>query len=185
MTTYNLVLLVAMLIGNQLGNSSCFHFLFCFNFSCVLQRAGGNYYSFQLIFIGVQLLHNVVLLFAIQKSESAIHVYIYLLFFGFPFHLCHDRALRRVPSALLYQRFSLAIYFMQSIAQSVPISQFIPISSSVLGNYQFVPYVCDSISALQISLSIPFQGQLLKKEKNLPLVLSSPFENMYCSQSQF
>jgi len=89
---------------------------------------------------------------------------------------------------VLYQRFSLAIYFMHSINSvylSVPISQFIPISSSVLGNSKFVLYICDSISALQISLSIPFQGQLLKKEKNLPLVWSSPFENRYCSQNQF
>ena len=35
-----------------------------------------------------------------QKSESAVHVYIYLLVFGFPFHLGRHRALRRVPCAV-------------------------------------------------------------------------------------
>ena len=37
---------------------------------------------------------------------------------------------------------------------SVPISQFIPPPPSPLRNHKFVFYICDSISALQISSSI-------------------------------
>ena len=52
---------------------------------------------FFLIFIGVQLLYNVVLVSAIQQSES---VYIYPLFVSFPSYLGHHRALSRVPCAV-------------------------------------------------------------------------------------
>ena len=50
-------------------------------------------------FIGVQLLYNVVLVSAIQQTESVICVciciciYIYIPFFVFPSHLGHHRAL--------------------------------------------------------------------------------------------
>jgi len=39
---------------------------------------------------------------------------------------------------------------------SIPVSQFIPLYRSPLGSYKFVFYICDSISALQISLHVPF-----------------------------
>ena len=39
-----------------------------------------------------------------------IYVYIYPLFFGFPAHLGHHRALNRIP--VLYSRFSLITYFI-------------------------------------------------------------------------
>ena len=58
------------------------------------------------------------------------------------------RALNRCP--VLYSRFSLVIYFMQSrVYVSIPISQFIPAPISPLGVHTFVLYVCVSISTLQ------------------------------------
>ena len=51
------------------------------------------------IFIGVQLLYNVLLVSYVQRSELVTHTYI-LSFFGFPSHLCHHRALSRVPCTI-------------------------------------------------------------------------------------
>ena len=38
------------------------------------------------------------------------HIYIYLLFFGFPYHLHHHRALSRVPWAIQYVLISYLLY---------------------------------------------------------------------------
>ena len=38
--------------------------------------------------------------------------------------------------------------------RSIPISQFTPIPPSCIGNHKFVLYICESISALQINLSV-------------------------------
>ena len=58
---------------------------------------------------------------------------------------------------VLYNRFSLVIYFIySSVYMSIPISQFIPTLPSPLVNHKIIFYVCDSISALQISSSVPF-----------------------------
>ena len=57
----------------------------------------------KLIFIGIKVLYNVLLVSAVQQSESAIHTHThththtYLLSFRFPSHLGHDRELSRVP----------------------------------------------------------------------------------------
>ena len=56
-------------------------------------------YFFKLIFLGVLLLYNVMLVSAEQQSESAICVYIHL-FSGFPFHLGHHRARSSVPCTI-------------------------------------------------------------------------------------
>ena len=94
-------------------------------------------------------------------TAKYIYIYIYLspLFFGFPSHLGHHRALSRVFPEL-YSQFSLIIYFIHSISSvymSIPISQFIPPSSfPPLVSIHFFLYVCVSISALQIRSSIPF-----------------------------
>ena len=50
-------------------------------------------------FIGVLLLYSTGFVFAVQQSESAIHMYT-TLFLGFPSHLGHHRTLSRVPCAL-------------------------------------------------------------------------------------
>ena len=72
----------------------------------LLVRSFTNYFSysigcvflliFKLIFVGVQLLYHVVLVSAVQQSESAL-LYIYPLIFGFLSHLGHHIALSRVP----------------------------------------------------------------------------------------
>ena len=43
-----------------------------------------------------------LLVSAAQQSESAIYIHIYLLFFGFPFHLGHHRAVTK--STILQQK---------------------------------------------------------------------------------
>ena len=43
---------------------------------------------------------SLVVVSAVQQSESAVRVHIYPLFFGFPSHLGHYRALVRVPCAV-------------------------------------------------------------------------------------
>ena len=55
-----------------------------------------------------------MLVSVIKQSESAIHIHIYIypLFWGFPYHLGLHRVLNRV--LLLYSRYSLVIYFMHS-----------------------------------------------------------------------
>ena len=58
------------------------------------------------------MLYNVVFFSSIQQSESVICI-INPLISGFPSHLNHHGALRRVPCAI-YSRLSLAIYFMHS-----------------------------------------------------------------------
>ena len=93
--------------------------------------------------IGVELLYNVVLVSAVQQSESALCTHTSPHFWiSFPFgspqssessSLCYAVGSRQLP--VLY------------------ISQFIP---SPLAIHTLVLYVCVSISALQISSSIPF-----------------------------
>ena len=75
------------------------------------------------IFIGVQLIYNVVLVSGEQQSESVIHMHISTLFqIIFPY-----RSLQRIAFPVPYSRFLLVIYFIYtSVYMSVPISQFIP-----------------------------------------------------------
>ena len=72
----------------------------------------------KLIFIGVCLLYNAVLASCCRAkwiSYICIHRYIYSLFYGFPSHLGHHRALSRLPHAM--QRFFLVIHFTYSCAE--------------------------------------------------------------------
>ena len=59
---------------------------------------------------------------------------------------------------LLWSRFSYVTYFIfiSILYISIPISQFIPPPVSPLGNHKFVLCICNSISALQTSSSVPF-----------------------------
>ena len=80
--------------------------------------------------------------FLLYSKVNQLYVYIYSLFFVFPSHLGHHRALSRVPCAL--KRFSLVIYFIHrinSVCISIPISQFIH-PTSLLGIHKFVLYTC-------------------------------------------
>ena len=69
---------------------------------------------FKLIFIGVQLPYNVVLVSAVQQSESVICI-LYPLFFRFPSHLGHHRSLSRVPCAIHQALISYLFYTQQCI----------------------------------------------------------------------
>ena len=50
---------------------------------------------------------------------------------------------------------SYLVHSINSVSMSIPVSQFLP-PSSALGNHEFVPYICDSVSASQIRSSVPF-----------------------------
>ena len=77
--------------------------------SVVYSKRDGIYICIYIIFIGVQLLYNVVLVSAVQKNESALCTHI-------P-PLCHHRALSRVPCAtqqVLSRYIHIAVYIRQS-----------------------------------------------------------------------
>ena len=78
------------------------------------------------------MLYNVVLVSAVQRSESAI----YIPLSPFPSRLGHDSALGEVP--VLYSRFLLIIYFIHGcVYMSIPISQFITPTFP-----PWEPYIC-------------------------------------------
>ena len=119
-------------------------------FYCLCDRLLNNFFSFYLfIFIGVQLLYNVV-----QKSESVTQIHIFPLFVV-PSHLVTTK--RRVGSvgytvgshqlSVLYR----VVYIRQSQSPKSSHPCISPVSVHV-----FVLCICVSISALQIGSSIPF-----------------------------
>ena len=98
-------------------------------------------FVFVWIFIGVELLYNVVLFYAVQWSESDIHIHISPLFWiSFPF-----RSPQSTEFPVPYGRYSLVIcweacFIHSSVYMSVPVSQFIiPPSLSLL---HVSSYVC-------------------------------------------
>ena len=66
-------------------------------------------YSRFIYLVGVYLFYTIVSVSAVQKSESAIWIYIAPLS-GFPSHLGHRRALSRVPSAVQQVLVSYLLY---------------------------------------------------------------------------
>ena len=126
---------------------------------------------FELIFIGVQLLYN-VLVSTVQQNESSIRIHISPLFWiSFPFKsaqcikqssLCYT-----VCSHLLSILYIVSIVYMcqsQSPNSSHPLILF--------GIHTFVLYICVSISALQIKSSIPF-FQIPHISVNIPYLFFS------------
>ena len=130
-----------------LNTGYCFSMMIqTFPFGCLSLIRFGKSLNIKKKIIAVQLLDNVVLVSAVQQSESAIATHISPLF-GFASHLGHHRALR---SLCYYGRLSLVVYFMYSInsaCMSIPLSPFIPPLPSPLGNCKFVLYIYDSISS--------------------------------------
>ena len=59
---------------------------------------------------------------------------------------------------------------------SIPVSQFIPPPFPRLGNHKFVLHICDSISALQISSSVPYNSILHHYKANLDNIMISRSE---------
>ena len=88
--------------------------------------------------------------FCCTQSESSISIHI-----SPPFWISLPSKSPQQTSAI-YSRFSLFIYFIHSrVYMSIPISHFIP-SPLLLRVHIFVLYACVSISALQVSSSLPF-----------------------------
>ena len=88
-----------------------------------------------LFLIGVQLLYNVVLVSAVQRSESAICIHISPLLDFLPIQVTTEHW---VEFPMLYSRFSLVIYFIHiSVYMSIPISQFIPTPSHCISHIFF------------------------------------------------
>ena len=118
----------------------------------------GRNLSFFNFLIGMQLLYNVVLVSTVQQSESTICIHISPLFwFSFPFRSPQSTE----QSSLSYTVHShqLSILYIVSIVyvcQSQSPNSSHPHPISPLGVHTFVLYICVSISALQIRLSIPF-----------------------------
>ena len=68
-----------------------------------------NLLFLKLIFIGVELLYNVVLVSMFNRMNQP-YIYMYPLPFAVPFHLGHHSALRRVPCAMQYLLISYLFY---------------------------------------------------------------------------
>ena len=90
---------------------------------------------------------------AIQQSESVIHIHIATLFYiSFPF-----MSLQSTEFPVLHSQFLLVTYFINNsvyiVSPNLPIHLTLP---PHLGNLEFSFYLCESISPLQISSSLPF-----------------------------
>jgi len=106
----------------QLFSPKCWSHPRLFSF-CYISIESISKSFLKLIFIAVSLLYNVVWVSAMQQSESAIHIPMStLVWVSFPL-----RSLQNFEFPVLYNRFSLLPYFIQSsVYMSTPISQFIP-----------------------------------------------------------
>ena len=116
--------------------------------------------------------------FLLYIKVNHLYVYIYPLFFRFPSHLGHHRALSRVPCAIQQVLISYLFYTQQCIYvnPNLPIH---PTPPPPLGIHKFVLYICVSISALQISSSlfecyslpdiVLFTGDIVTNEKQVLL----------------
>ena len=119
-----------------------------------------------LIFIGVQLLYNVVLV-SMYNNVSQLCVYIYVLVWEFPSHLGHHRALAKSSRAI--QQVLSICYLFYTQYQYIPQSQSLNSShpSFLLSICMFVLH--SFVSVLQIRSSIPFvrSSQWHSGKKNL------------------
>ena len=110
----------------------------------------------KLIFIGVQLLYNVVLVSTVQQSESGVCIHISPLFWiSFPFR--SPQSIEQ--SSLCYiQQFFICYLLYTQYQQCIYVNPNLPIhptpSLSPLGVHTFVLYVCVSIFVLRIICTI-------------------------------
>ena len=126
----------------------------CFPGQRVRLMMDSFFFSFLLVFMEYSC-SSMLCQFLLYSKVNQPYTYTHLLFFGFPSHLGHHRALSRAPCAIQWVLISYLFYTQQCIYvnPSLPIYCTPP---SPLGIHTFVLYVCVSISALQISLSVPF-----------------------------
>ena len=97
---------------------------------------------FSIIFVGVQLIYNVLLVPGVQKSESVIYIYIciYPLFFRFFPHIDHYRVL----SSLCYTVCPYQLFYIQQCVYINPNLPICPFPLFLLET-MFVFYICDSV----------------------------------------
>ena len=74
------------------------------------QPSPKSFFFFLLIFIGVQLIYNVVLVSGVQQKVTQLYIYMYPLFFRFFSHIGHYRILGRVPCAVQQVLISYLFY---------------------------------------------------------------------------
>lgn len=98
-------------------------------------------FFFKLIFIGGELLYNVVLAPAVQQRESAVHIHTPLTV-AFPSHVSRYRALRRIPCPIQYVPVSYLGYtylqgkqmhFFKSLSPEAPVCLLLMSSLDVTG----------------------------------------------------
>ena len=102
---------------------------------------------FKIYFMEVQLIYNVVLISAVQQSDSVTHIYIFLfVFFSI---MVYHRILSTVPCAIQQD---LVVYpSYTSLHLLIPNSQSIPPPLPLpLGNHKSALYVCEFVSVSQI-----------------------------------
>ena len=92
--------------------------------------------------------------FLLYSKVSHVYIYIYLLFFGFPFYLGHHRIPIRVPYAIQQVLVSNLFYSQQFIY----VNSNLPVEPCPfpVGIHVFVLYIFVSLSAFQIRSSVPF-----------------------------
>ena len=99
-----------------------------------------------LIFIGVWLVYNVLLLLCSKVNQLCIYIYIYIHrsppFFRVCPHIDHYTVLSRVPCA---NEQVLISYLSQRCVNVNPVSQFLP-PPFLFVTISFVFYICDSIT---------------------------------------
>ena len=95
-----------------------------------------------IFFIGVQLIYKVVLVSAIQKSESAIHIHMSTLLDSIPIQVSTKH---RIEFPVLYSRFLLIIFYIQYCVYVNPKLLIYSCARFPFGNHKFVFYICGSI----------------------------------------
>ena len=71
--------------------------------SCLLSYSQENILCLVILkkmYIGVELIYNVMLVSGVQQSDSVIHIFIYPFFFIFFSHIGYYRILSRAPCAI-------------------------------------------------------------------------------------
>ena len=118
-----------------------------------LQKQKGNTMS-KFLLILKYIYFAMLCQFLLCSTVIQFYMYIHMsTLFQFPFPSRSPQNPEQISLCYTYSRFLLVIYFVYSIVyMSTTIFHFIP-SPSPLGNQKYIFYICDSISALQISYS--------------------------------
>ena len=114
------------------------YFIFYFTQTCLFDF---TQHYFLKIFIGVQLIYNIVLILGAQQSE---YVHSFLRFFS---HIGHYRVLSRVPCAIQQVLISYLFYIQQCVYVNPNLPTYpSPLTTCLFSKFVF--YICDSTSVL-------------------------------------